>query len=258
MFAVYTRSSEPLRTWRLSTLLARRRLFAATSTRSGWSCTNCLPANRQLRAVTEDAAALDPDVAALIARCLERDPARRPASAIQVSAALPGGDPLYLALAAGETPSPEMVAAAGTLAGMRLVAAVVCIVAVVAGLLVGASSSRAFALDRVSFDLQPEVLANKARELLRQLGDGDRPQGTAYGFAYHESSLERSPGFGTPATPVHTPAPLDAPIVLFWYRESATPLVTRFDEQLGSSRRAFLAGGPPRLARVDMANSSVF
>ena len=37
----------------------------------------------------------------------------RPASALAVAAALPGGDPLAAALAAGETPSPEMVAAAG-------------------------------------------------------------------------------------------------------------------------------------------------
>ena len=42
-----------------------------------------------------------------------REPAKRPATAIAVSAALPGGDPLAAALAAGETPSPEMVAAAG-------------------------------------------------------------------------------------------------------------------------------------------------
>ena len=34
-------------------------------------------------------------------------------SALAVSAALPGGDPLAEALAAGETPSPELVAAAG-------------------------------------------------------------------------------------------------------------------------------------------------
>ena len=37
-----------------------------------------------------------------------------PASALAVAAALPGGDPLAAALAAGETPSPEMVAAAGS------------------------------------------------------------------------------------------------------------------------------------------------
>ncbi len=39
-------------------------------------------------------------------------------SALAVSAALPGGDPLAAALAAGETPSPEMVAAAGEGAGL--------------------------------------------------------------------------------------------------------------------------------------------
>ena len=49
----------------------------------------------------------------VILRCLSPKPAMRPASALAVAAALPGGDPLAAALAAGETPSPEMVAAAG-------------------------------------------------------------------------------------------------------------------------------------------------
>ena len=56
---------------------------------------------------------LDPTVERAILRCLDRDPARRPASPLAVAAALPGGDPLAAALAAGETPSPEMVAAVG-------------------------------------------------------------------------------------------------------------------------------------------------
>ncbi len=56
---------------------------------------------------------LEADVETTIMRCLRPDPKQRPATAIAVSASLPGGDPLAAALAAGETPSPEMVAAAG-------------------------------------------------------------------------------------------------------------------------------------------------
>ena len=56
---------------------------------------------------------LDPLIERVILRCLEAEPHSRPSSALQVGAALPGGDPLAAALAAGETPSPEMVAAAG-------------------------------------------------------------------------------------------------------------------------------------------------
>ena len=61
---------------------------------------------------------LDPAVERVILRCLEADPANRMSSAMSVAAALPGGDPLAAALAAGETPSPQMVAAAGETTGL--------------------------------------------------------------------------------------------------------------------------------------------
>src|SRR5690349_4203761 len=54
---------------------------------------------------------LDPAVERVFLRCLEDEPKRRPASALQVAMALPGGDPIAAALAVGQTPSQEMVAA---------------------------------------------------------------------------------------------------------------------------------------------------
>ena len=62
---------------------------------------------------------LDPAVERAILRCLEKDPRQRPALGARGGGVLPGGDPLAAALAAGETPSPEMVAAAGETGGLR-------------------------------------------------------------------------------------------------------------------------------------------
>ena len=56
---------------------------------------------------------VDSAVERVLLRCLEKEPHDRPKSAHAVAAGLPGGDPLAAALAAGETPSPELIATAG-------------------------------------------------------------------------------------------------------------------------------------------------
>jgi len=64
-----------------------------------------LQESAQITSMSSIAAETDPAVEKAIRRCLDPDPAKRPASALMVAAALPGGDPLAAALAAGETPS---------------------------------------------------------------------------------------------------------------------------------------------------------
>jgi serine/threonine-protein kinase len=109
-------------------------------------------------------AGLDPAVEQAILRCLQRDPERRPASALAVAASLPGGDPLAAALAAGETPSPEMVAGAageGALhpawAGGLLLFALLGLVAVMV------SVGRTSYLSKAPLDKNVDVLADRAR-----------------------------------------------------------------------------------------------
>src|SRR5205807_5634931 len=72
---------------------------------------------------------LDPAIERLILRCLEEDPKRRPQTTLNVAMALPGADHIAAALAAGETPSPEMVAASMEKEGFTPPAAALCFAA---------------------------------------------------------------------------------------------------------------------------------
>jgi serine/threonine-protein kinase len=114
---------------------------------------------------------LDPAVERVILRCLDSDPAKRPSGALAVAAALPGGDPLAAALAAGETPSPQMVAAAGETVGLAPRWAVASLAGVVVGLaLVFFLSVKISGLELMRGLLPPQVLQQKAREFIDQFG----------------------------------------------------------------------------------------
>jgi serine/threonine-protein kinase len=126
---------------------------------------------------------VDPAVETVIRRCLDPNPARRPDSALDVARALPGGDPLAEALAAGDTPSPEMVAASDDTGTLSIRSAISCLVLIAAGLVVLLLlGPRTELLSIVPAPNSPEVLAGRAREVLEDLAFTDPPADSAYGF----------------------------------------------------------------------------
>jgi predicted Ser/Thr protein kinase len=163
---------------------------------------------------------IDPAVESVILRCLAPDPRNRPSSALAVLAGLPGGDPLAAALAAGETPSPEMVAMSGQKIGMkRGIAVAFLAVSIVGVVLFAFMRQQVTLLAKIPFDNPPEVLVKKAQEIVQKLGYGERPVSSAYGFEYrfaamhyvvHDTKDRVDAGLakGRPAT------------VAFWYRSS--------------------------------------
>ena len=114
---------------------------------------------------------IDPAVERVILRCISSDPAQRPGSAREVINALPGGDPLAAALAAGETPSPRIVAAAGSEGSLSRRAAWTMLGAIVAGLVVLLARLQTTSISSyLSLERSPEVLEQRANDILRTLG----------------------------------------------------------------------------------------
>ncbi len=126
---------------------------------------------------------LDPAVERAILRCLQQDPGQRPKSARAVAAALPGGDPLAAALAAGETPSPEMVAAAGGQGAIDKRLGLFCLAGVAVGLaLVCWIAQRTYLVNQLGLNRHPESLADGARLMIERFGYTYAPAMQAHGF----------------------------------------------------------------------------
>jgi hypothetical protein len=202
-------------------LFTGRRAFTATTV-------NELVSQHESRSIAKPSSvvsALDPAIERAILRCLEPEPARRPVSALAVSAALPGGDPLAAALAAGETPSPEMVAAAGEGVGLSARVAWPVFLAVLAGIAAAfAMALRTSPLDRMRPEYTNDVLAQKARDAVRQLVSSGRPRDEAAGFGWNEDFVKYVMEHDKPApdwSKVYTQRP--SPLA-FWYRQSRDPL----------------------------------
>jgi serine/threonine-protein kinase len=195
---------------------------------------------------------LDPVVERTILRCLETDPLGRPGSALAVAAALPGGDPLAAALAAGETPSPEMVADAGESGGLRPVIGVPLLAFVIIGLICIAAIRDRYAIEGlVPLPIPSEALVVKAREILEIAGYDGVSMDDAHGFVYDYEYLgyleaqEPTPERWDVLPTVH-PAP-----VQFWYRESPQYLVA--SDFLSDDEYQFVSPSDPPWTREGMS-----
>jgi tRNA A-37 threonylcarbamoyl transferase component Bud32 len=179
---------------------------------------------------------LDPQIETAIMRCLAPSPADRPGNALAVAALLPGGDPLAAALAAGETPSPDMVAAAGgsgvasrrteILAGAWIVLSLILLMFLY---------DRVMFVNRVSMPKAPAALQDRAVEALGKLGyEGPHAAeawgvGFSLGYARHIERTSDAPDrWDRLAT--QRPEPF-----LLWHRTSPTPLVPYGDRMPVSS-----------------------
>jgi hypothetical protein len=168
-------------------------------------------------APSEIARDIDPIIERVILRCIEKDPRLRPASAAQVAAALPGGDPLAAAIAAGETPSPEMVAASGSTGGIRPWIAWACLAFIILGIGASIVFRRNALYRRIPVEKKPDVMAEKAQDILKSIGYPDPPADSAYRYAANITYFKNLESYDRSA---HRYDKLPGLAVQFWYRQS--------------------------------------
>jgi serine/threonine-protein kinase len=167
---------------------------------------------------------VEPSLDRLIMRCLERDPHARPASVSQVAAALPGGDPLAAAIAAGETPSPELVAASGLKEGIAPPLAVgLLALTVVASLGAVSLGDKVNLAPTVKLSKSPGSLVERAHTVLRKAGYPDEAPDTGSGF-FSDDQI-RQWVFSERAPTERPDALRILGAVQFFYRQSPIPIV---------------------------------
>ncbi len=223
-------------------------LFTGTRPHDGETFEEIRLVRSTIAASTErvlDDPTLDPLIARVIARCLDPDPARRPPSAIAVAASLPGGDPLAAALAAGEMPSPDMVAESGGIG--RLHPAIACLMLAISLLIpVGGSmwASRYAASHYQPLETPPVVMEHKAAEILRELGVARDWSQTARGYGRQDGYMKWALAQADPEIAERALRETTPPYLYFWYR--ATPSSWAEPANAGFYRGRVTASAPAR------------
>jgi serine/threonine-protein kinase len=162
---------------------------------------------------------VDPVVESVVMRCLQEDPAQRPASVYAVLGALPGSDPLAAALAAGETPSPHLVAGATQAGALRPAVAMACLVTALVNLVAAVwLSERATIYSYVPLDVPESELAVRARDALQTLGHEGRHDALVSGFYTYNAATRYVEELDDSPERWERLRDLAPPAVIYWYR----------------------------------------
>jgi serine/threonine-protein kinase len=199
----------------------------------GWAEQTYLKQNTTPSNPSQLTPGLDPLIERAIMRCLSPDPNDRPASATSVSLALPGGDPLAAALAAGELPTVEMVAEAGSEQRVPVAQSSAWLAAFVV-LLIGlfAVAPQVYLIQQVPVGKPPAVLMDRAHDISTALGYTDTPR-DEYGVLVYDGSQSEGLGkrFGAKGLLLHLRRD-PAGSLRFMYRRSPSLMVPYNDRTM--------------------------
>src|SRR5262249_22095634 len=127
----------------------------------------------------------------------------------------------------GETPSPQMVAAAGATEGVRPRLALGLFAVVLVGLVSYVFIAARYKVQNLTaLPKPPEVLLARAQEVIQQLGFADQPSDTAYGFLPDAAYLDYIQSSDKSRTRWQRLADDRPATILFWYRQSPRELVS--------------------------------
>ena len=194
-------------------------------------------------------AEINPQVERVILHALHPDPDGRPRSVEALAAELPHYDPLKAAIAAGETPTPGMVAAAVAKGDLSPAAAWTLLLVVSVGLVLAAAlSARTMLHGQIPNMKPPEVMLERAHQVLVDSGLKEARTDSSYDYFVDERYQlnahegEVRPGLGA-SEPGATPQPTVTPIG-FLYRQSPRPMVAQnFERRVVSDDPPLLVSG---------------